>query len=80
MTTKTPPFESSAARRARLRPVLEKLKKSPYPVFIDLCELVILFAEDVDGSIKFDHPRVVVWIRQRVAAARIAKKRGVEEA
>lgn len=71
--------ESKEQRRARLQPILDQLSTIPgNAVFLDLCELVLMFAARVNGSIKWDHPRCVVDIRQRAAAARIAKKRGVE--
>lgn len=71
--------EPHAERRARLRPVLEALRAAPGAVlFLDLCELLLMLAEDIDGSIDWDHPRVKVTIRGRVAAARIAQKRDVE--
>ncbi len=46
--------------------------------FLDHCQLVVVYAEKVDGSIVWDGPRVVVTIRQQAAAARIAKRRGVK--
>lgn len=71
--------ETAEARRARLSLVLEGLKAIPRNApFLDLCELLLLHAEAVEGSIKWDHPRVVVHIRQRTAALRQAKKRGVK--
>ena len=71
--------ETKEQRQARLRPVLDQLKAVPNnAVFLDLCELVLMFAAEVQGSVKWDHPRAVIHIRQRVTAANIAKKRGVE--
>lgn len=71
--------ETTEHRRSRLRPVLDQLKEIPgNAVFLDLCELVLMLAAEIDGSIKWDHPRCVVHIRQRAAAAKIAKNRGVE--
>jgi hypothetical protein len=68
--------ETREETRARLAPVLEQLRASGAPVFLDLCELVLMFAADVQGSVEWDHPRVVVKIRQRVAALKLAKRRG----
>lgn len=70
--------ESPEVRRERLRSVLDGLKAIPKNApFLDLCELVLLLAEEMGGSIQWDHPRVVVHIRQRTAALRQAKRRGV---
>lgn len=73
-------FELQKQQRIdRLRPILDQLKAVPNnAVFLDLCELTLMLAAEIDGSIKWDHPRVVIHIRQRQTAARIAKKRGVE--
>jgi hypothetical protein len=71
-------IETQVERDARLRPVLQQLKEMKQSVFLDLCELVLMLAEEIDGSIKWDHPRVVVHVRQRAAAERSAKRRGVE--
>lgn len=69
--------ESAAERRERLRPVLASLEAIPgNAVFLDLCELVLMLAEKIDGSVKWDHPRVVVHVRQRASAVREAKRRG----
>jgi hypothetical protein len=46
--------------------------------FLDLCRLVSVYAERIDGSVVWDSPRVVVNIRQPAAAARIARRRGVK--
>lgn len=70
--------ESNEQRRSRLQPILDQLKAVPNnAVFLDLCELTLMLAAEIDGSIKWDHPRVVVHVRQRKTAANIAKKRGV---
>jgi hypothetical protein len=70
--------ETNEQRQDRLRPILDQLKASKNSAFLDLCELVLMYAAEVDGSIKWDHPRVVLHIRQRLTATRIAKRRGVE--
>jgi hypothetical protein len=77
MAIKESAIETAAERQARLRPVLGQLKQSEHSAFLDLCELVLMLAEEIDGSIKWDHPRVVVHVRQRVAAERSAKRRGI---
>jgi hypothetical protein len=70
--------ETNEERRTRLRPILDQLKAIPgNAVFLDLCELVLMHAAEVEGSIRWDHPRVVVFIRQRLTALRQAKRRGV---
>ncbi|HEY3493808.1 MAG TPA: hypothetical protein VGK73_03945 [Polyangiaceae bacterium] len=70
------------AQRQRLQPVfaiLEEMSKEPgVSLFLDLCELTLMVAARVDGGLKWTHPRVVVHIRQRVVAAREAKRLGVE--
>jgi len=74
----SPPSETDEARRARLKPVLDGLKAIPgNAVFLDLCELTLMLAEDIGGSVKWDHPRVVIHVRQRTTALREAKKRGM---
>jgi len=70
--------ETRAEREVRLRPVLEQLRASGQSVFLDLCELLLLLAQEIEGAIQWDHPRVLVRVRQRVEAERIAKRRGVE--
>lgn len=71
--------ESNEQRKARLQPILDQLKAVPdSAVFLDLCELTLMLAAEIDGSIKWDHPRAVIHIRQRKTAANIAKKRGVQ--
>lgn len=71
-------IETDAEREARLRPLLNQLKGQGQAVFLDLCELLLMLSHDIEGSIEWDHPRVVVKVRQKVAAERLAKKRGVE--
>ena len=71
--------ESPEVRRERLRSVLDGLKAIPKNApFLDLCELVLLLAEEMGGSVKWDHPRVVVHIRQRTEALRQAKRQGIQ--
>lgn len=70
--------ETAIERRARLRPVLDQLKGQGQAVFLDLCELILMLSSEIKGSIEWDHPRVVVKVRQRVVAERLAKKRGVK--
>jgi hypothetical protein len=69
--------ETTAERQARLRPVLEQLLAQGQSVFLDLCELLLMLSDDIEGSVEWDHPRVVVKVRQIAAANRIAKRRGV---
>lgn len=38
--------------------------------FLDLCQLLLVFAQKVEGDIKWDHPRLVVWIRARARKPR----------
>lgn len=73
-----PTRETKAAHEARLQPILDLLESQGHSVFLDLCQLVLMFARKVDGSIQWDHPRCVVNIRQRAAARRLARKRGVD--
>lgn len=71
--------ESTAERRKRLAPVLAGLRAvEGHSVFFDLCEMLLMLSDDVTGSIEWDHPRVLVKIRQVAAARRIAKNRGVQ--
>lgn len=76
--SKTVKYESKAERQERLRPVLDQLKGHGESVFLDLCELLLMVSVDVDGAIEWDHPRVVVKIRQKVTAERLAKRRGAK--
>jgi hypothetical protein len=71
--------ESHADRRLRLRPLLSSLQnRKGGSAFLDLCEMLLMVSDHIEGSIMWDHPRVVVKVRQIVAAKRIAKRRGVE--
>lgn len=70
--------ETKAGQTARLRPLLEELDRQGQAVFLDLCELLLMLSERIDGSIEWDHPRVLVKVRQKVVATRIAKRRGVK--
>lgn len=54
------------AQRERLAPILAELDAMPGATFLDLCELVLMLSERVDGSIKWEHPRVTVHIKQKV--------------
>lgn len=74
--TKKP--ETREEHQTRLRPVYELLKSHGHSVFLDLCELTLMCAAEIGGAIKWDHPRVIIDIKQRVAAEKRAKKRGVE--
>jgi hypothetical protein len=40
--------------------------------------MLLMLSDDIDGSVEWDHPRVVVKIRQIVSANRIAKRRRIE--
>ena len=73
-----PPAETRAEHEARLQPILDQLEAQGHSVFLDLCQLVLMLARKVDGSIKWDHWRCTVHIRQRQAALRNAKRRGIE--
>jgi hypothetical protein len=83
-TEKDPPTdgaieESHAERRLRLRPLLSSLEnRKGGSAFLDLCEMLLMLSDDIDGSIEWDHPRVLVKIRQIANANRIAKKRAAE--
>lgn len=55
----------SPEHRARLQAILKQLDDAGKSTFLDLCELVLMLSERVDGSIKWTHPRVQVWIKQR---------------
>lgn len=57
--------------------MLDELKGQGRAVFLDLCELMLMLSTEIEGSIEWDHPRVVIKIRQMVTAKRLAKKRGV---
>lgn len=70
--------ETKEAREARLRPVLDELRGQGHAVFLDLCELLLMLSDGIDGSIEWDHPRVVVKVRQKAVAERLAKKRRVQ--
>lgn len=65
----------SPEHRARLQPILELLQIPGQSVFLDLCEMVLMVAERIDGSLEWDHPRVVVYIRQKRSAEKIRKRR-----
>lgn len=54
----------SKEHRARLQPILDQLDARGESVFLDLCELVLMLSERVNGSIKWEHQRVVVQIKQ----------------
>ena len=58
------------AQRERLALILAQLDAAGGSTFLDLCELVLMLSERIDGSIKWEHPRVVVHIKQRAAAER----------
>jgi hypothetical protein len=60
--------ESTRARRERLAPVLAQLDAMGRSVFLDLCELLLMLADRIDGSIKWEHPRVTVYIKRRKTA------------
>jgi hypothetical protein len=67
MTTRLEQSEKafSPEHRERLRPILAQLDAAGKSTFLDLCELVLMVAEGIDGSIKWDHPRVTVHIRKK---------------
>lgn len=65
-TAKAPTeLAGSPEHRERLRPILAELDASGHSTFLDLCELVLMLSEQVDGSIKWTHPRVLVHIKQK---------------
>lgn len=83
MTTPTKGPEQPPARRglrpetpeqttARLAPILAQLEAMGDghggSTFLDLCQLVLMYSEQVAGTIKWNHPRVLVHIKQRKAA------------
>ena len=55
----------SPEHRARLAPVMQQLKDAKESVFLDLCELVIMLAEEVEGKIDLNHERVRVTIKHK---------------
>lgn len=57
--------EAMTDRRERLAPILAHLDAAKESTFLDLCELLLMLSERIDGSIKWDHPRVLVHIKQR---------------
>lgn len=66
--------ETRVQSRARLGRVLAELDREGRGTFLDLCELVVLYAERVNGMMKWQGPRVVVHIQhpQRVKKSRAA--------
>lgn len=62
----------SKEHRARLQPILDQLKAAGGSVFLDLCELVLMLAEPINGSIEFSHKRVTVHIKQRPRGAKVS--------
>ena len=66
----------SAEHRERLRPVLAQLDAEGKSSFLDLCELLLMFAERLDGSIKWEHPRVTVYIKRKPREKAAPKKSG----
>jgi hypothetical protein len=67
MTTRLEQSEKafSAEHRERLRPILAQLDAARKSTFLDLCELLLMVAEGMDGSLKWDHPRITVHIRKK---------------
>lgn len=63
MPEPTRPQESAAERKQRLERVLTDLDRAGRGTFLDLCELVELYARRVQGMIKWNHPRVLVHIK-----------------
>lgn len=59
------------AQRERLRPILDQLDAAGESTFLDLCELVLMLSERIEGSIKWSHPRVVVHIKQKPRARKV---------
>lgn len=54
----------SLSNRERLQPVLDRLECDSKSVFLDLCEMLLMFAETMPhGMIRWDNPRVLVHIR-----------------
>lgn len=57
---------SNEKRKSRLRPVLAQLDAAGEGTFLDLCELLLLYAETMpQGMIKWTHPRVTVHIKHK---------------
>ena len=58
----------SLSDRERLKPIMAQLEAGGHSVFLDLCELVLMFAEQERyGMIKWNHPRVMVHIKMQRA-------------
>ncbi len=55
-------------RRARLRPVLAALDTAGESSFLDLCEMLSMLSEKIDGSVRWEDARVNVHIRRRARA------------
>lgn len=58
-------MESTTQMKVRLAPVLAQLDAFETSVFLDLCELLLMVSERMDGSLKFKHPRLVVHIKKK---------------
>ena len=57
--------ESTISHRARLKPILDHLHSMNHSVFLDLCELLSMFSESVNGSVGWSNERVTVRIKRR---------------
>lgn len=58
------------SQRERLTPILAQLDAAGQSPFLDLCELLLMLSERIGGSIKWNHPRVLVHVRKPSHAAR----------
>ena len=58
----------SRAHRKRLQPILDQLEVAGESVFLDLCELLLMVSERVEGSLEWSHSRVLVRIQRRKKA------------
>ncbi len=63
MPDHTPERETKEQRRERLAHVLEKLDADSQGTFLDLCELLLMFADRSQMMIKWNHPRVLVHLK-----------------
>lgn len=58
--------ETEEERRTRLSSVMAQLDAAKQGTFLDLCELVTMFAERTECMLKWSHPRgVVVHIKHK---------------
>lgn len=63
-------IEPEETRRARLSSVLADLDAAGQGTFMDLCDLVRMFAERTTMMIKWNHPLALVHVKHKKAGAR----------